>query len=74
MRRYSKVHTKNIINNLGLRAIGLTASPFTKGLGSLYQNIVCDVTTGSLVDTGSLVPLKVFVAKEIDMTGAKSSW
>lgn len=66
-----RAHTKNIINNLGLRAIGLTASPFTKGLGSLYQNIVSDVTTGNLVDTGALVPLKVFVAKEIDMTGAK---
>lgn len=66
-----RAHTKNIINNLGLRAVGLTASPFTKGLGSLYQNIVCDVTTENLVNTGSLVPLKVFVAKEIDMTGAK---
>jgi DNA repair protein RadD len=64
-------HTKNIIKNLGVMAIGLTASPFTKGLGGIYKNIICDVTTSELVDSGSLVPLKIFVAKEIDMTGAK---
>jgi len=59
------------IKNTGVRAIGLSASPFTKGLGSVYQNVVCDITTNELVKEGSLIPLKVFVAKEIDMTGAK---
>ena len=61
----------DFIKNTGTRSVGLTASPFTKGLGSIYENIVCEVTTGSLVDNNFLVPLKVFVAKEIDMTGAK---
>jgi len=59
------------IKNSGVRSIGLSASPFTKGLGAVYQNVVCDVTTNELVNEGSLIPLKVFVAKEIDMLGAK---
>lgn len=59
------------IKNTGIRSIGLSASPFTKGLGSIYGNVVCDVTTSNLVENNSLVSLKVFVAKEIDMTGAK---
>lgn len=59
------------IRNTGIRSIGLSASPFTKGLGSIYENVVCDITTNDLVNEGSLIPLKVFVAKEIDMKGAK---
>jgi len=61
----------DFVKNTGIRAIGLSASPFTNGLGAVYENVVCDVTTNELVNSGSLVPLKVFVAKEIDMTGAK---
>ena len=60
-----------IKNNPEIRVIGLTATPFTKGLGKVYENVVSTVTTGQLVNQGVLVPLKVFVAKEIDMTGAK---
>lgn len=55
----------------GVRTIGLTASPFTKGLGKIYSNVISEITTHDLISEGSLVPLKVFVAKEIDMTGAK---
>jgi superfamily II DNA or RNA helicase len=60
-----------IKNNPDIRVIGLSASPFTKGLASIYQNVVCTVTTKKLVDDGVLCPLRVFIAKEIDMTGAK---
>ena len=54
-----------------LKVIGLTATPFTKGLGELYSNVVCGSTTESLVNDKWLAPLKVYIAKEIDMTGAK---
>lgn len=57
--------------NPDVKVIGLTATPFTKGLGQIYTNVVSPITTKELVANGSLVPLKVFVAKEIDMTGAK---
>ncbi len=60
-----------IKNNPDVKVIGLTATPFTKGLGSVYSNVVCSATTESLVGLGNLVPLKVFIAKEIDMEGVK---
>jgi len=60
-----------IKNNPHIRVIGLTATPFTKGLGDLYTHVVGATPTGELIDKGWLVPLKVYVAKEIDMTGIK---
>jgi DNA repair protein RadD len=60
-----------IKNNPEVKVIGLTATPFTKGLGAVYTNVVCSATTEQLVGEKFLVPLKVFIAKEIDMTGAK---
>ena len=60
-----------IKNNPTVKVVGLSASPFTKGLANTYSNVVSPITTKQLVDQGSLVPLRVFIAKEVDMTGAK---
>jgi len=60
-----------IKNNPEVKVVGLSASPFTKGLGDTYTNVVSPITTRELVDQGALVPLRIFIAKEIDMTGAK---
>ena len=60
-----------IKNNPEIRVVGLTATPFTKGLGKVYDNVVSTVTTKELVEQNILVPLRVFIAKEIDMQGAK---
>lgn len=60
-----------IKSNPKVKVIGLTATPFTKGLGELYTNVVCGSTTETLVLNKWLAPLKVYIAKEIDMTGAK---
>jgi len=60
-----------IQNNPRIRVIGLSASPFTEGLGAVYSAVVSSCTTKWLVDNEYLASLKVFVAKEIDMTGAK---
>lgn len=57
--------------NPDIRVIGLTATPFTKGLASVYKNVVCGATNEWLVDNHWLTPLRVFIAKEIDMSGAK---
>lgn len=57
--------------NPQMRVVGLSATPFSKGMGKVYEGIVSTVTTKQLVDQGVLTPLKVFVSKEIDMTGAK---
>lgn len=63
--------TKIIQSNPKLKVVGLTATPFTKGLGEIYTNIVCGSTTNELVIDKWLSPLKVYIAKEIDMKGAK---
>lgn len=62
---------KFIRDNPDVKVIGLTATPFTKGLGETYTHVVGATSTGSLIEKGWLTPLRVFIAKEIDMTGAK---
>jgi superfamily II DNA or RNA helicase len=54
-----------------LKVIGLTATPFTNGLANTYTNVIGALPTGELIDKGWLCPLKIFIAKEIDMTGVK---
>lgn len=63
--------TEFIQNNPQVKVIGLTATPFTAGLGSIYSHIVGASSTGDLINGGWLCPLRVFIAKEIDMTGVK---
>lgn len=63
--------TEFIKANPQVRVVGLSATPFTRGMGKVYDGIVSTITTKQLVDQGVLVPLKVFISKEIDMTGAK---
>ena len=68
----SRKQTSEFIrNNPDKKIIGLTATPFTKGLGGLYDHVVCGSTNRWLVENKWLTSLRVFIAKEIDMTGAK---
>lgn len=60
-----------IRNNPRVKVVGLSATPFTKGLGRVYTNVVSAISTGELVERGRLAPLRVYIAKEIDMSGAK---
>lgn len=60
-----------IHGNPSVKVVGLTATPFTKGLGNIYTNVATATTTNALVESGSLAPLRVFISKEIDMSGAK---
>lgn len=59
------------ITNRDTVTIGLTATPFARGLGKLYDRIVTVTTTNSLIETGYLSPFRVFAASEPDMEGAK---
>ena len=52
-----------------MRVVGLTATPFTKGLADIYTNVIGAQPMSNLVEDGWVVPMKVFIAKEIDMTG-----
>jgi DNA repair protein RadD len=54
--------------------VGLTATPFTRGLGSLFTNVVNVATTDQLVAEEFLVPLKTYAGKAADMAGAKTKF
>ena len=51
--------------------VGLTATPFTKGMGKVYSNLVNVTTMNELIAQKFLVPLKMYAAKAIDVTGMK---
>lgn len=51
--------------------IGLTATPFTKGLGKLYDSVVNVRTLNQLTADGKLCPFQVYAAVEPDMTDAR---
>lgn len=51
--------------------IGLTATPFTKGLANYFDVVINAATTNQLIREGWLVPYRVWAASEPDMTGAK---
>ena len=48
--------------------IGLSATPFTKGLGKMYSNLVIGAPTSRLTNEGYLVPTKVFAPSKPDLT------
>lgn len=52
--------------------VGLTATPFAKGLGKIYSRVVNSVTTNDLIASGGLKPLKYYAATAtIDTKGMK---
>lgn len=51
--------------------IGLTATPFTKGMGTVYSNLVNVTTMDELIARGYLVPLKMYAAKALRTDGMK---
>lgn len=60
-----------IKNNPDIRVVGLTATPFTEGIGKVYDGVVSTVTTKELVEQKVLCPLRVFIAREIETEGIK---
>lgn len=54
--------------------VGLTATPFTKGLGTIFSNVVNVATTDQLIEQGFLVPVRAYAGKAADMTGAKTKF
>ena len=55
------------------RVIGLSATPFTRGLGQIFTNLVNPTTMHELTQTGVLVPMRVMSCRRPDMTGAKTN-
>lgn len=63
MVEYAKAHPNVVV-------IGLTATPFTKGLGKIFANVVNVTTTNKLIAEGYLASIKPYVAVAPDMQGA----
>lgn len=53
-----------------VHVIGLSATPFTKGLGKHFTNLVVSATMHELVENGVLVPMRVFSCTKPNMVGA----
>ena len=52
--------------------IGLSATPFTTGLGKIFTNLVNATTMHDLTVEGVLVPMRIFSCQKPDMTGAET--
>lgn len=66
--------SKTVINRIMQNdciAIGLTATPFTAGLGKVYQGVTNVITMNTLIDQEYLSKYRIFASAEPDMTGAK---
>lgn len=53
--------------------IGLSATPFSAGLGKIFTNLINATTMHDLTQSGVLVPMRVLSCKRVDMTGAATS-
>lgn len=52
--------------------IGLSATPWTKGLGKHYDDLIIAATTADLIESGYLAPLRVFAPSHPDLAGVSS--
>ena len=67
-----KVWTEHI-KRTKAACIGLSATPFSPGLGKIFTNLINATTMHALTESGVLVPMRVFSCKLTDMTGAETS-
>lgn len=65
-----KAWTDNVLDSDAV-IIGLSATPFSVGLGKYFSRVVNAATMDELVRAGVLVPMRVLSCKRIDMTGAR---
>lgn len=57
----------------GAAVIGLSATPFTTGLGKIFTNLINATTMYDLTQQGVLVPMRIFSCHKPDMTGAETA-
>lgn len=52
--------------------VGLTATPFSKGLGKIFSDVVVPITTRQLQEQGWLANCEYYVGKSVDTKGIKT--
>jgi DNA repair protein RadD len=55
----------------GRPVIGLSATPWSKGLGLVYDNLIAPVSMRGLIDQGKLLDFRVFAPSHPDLTGVE---
>lgn len=68
-----KTHIKYMEAFDNVPFIGLSASPYTKGLGKHFQDLVVPITTGQLMQEGYLCEYECYAPSEPDLKGVKVS-
>ena len=63
----------NYINDCQASVVGLSATPFSTGLGKLFTNLVNATTMHDLTQSGVLVPMRVFSCTTANMEGAETA-
>ena len=66
-----KTHIKYMETFNNIPFIGLSASPFTKGLGLHFQDLVVPITTGELTQQGYLCEYDCYAPHEPDLKGVR---
>lgn len=66
-----RVKIIEMLKSADKHVIGLTATPFSPGMGNLWQATVTGASTQDLQKRGWLVPLRCFIAKQIDHSKLK---
>lgn len=61
------------VNETKAAVIGLSATPFSPGLGKLFSNLINATTMNDLTKLGVLVPMRVFSCKRANMAGAATA-
>ena len=67
---YGKWFTSSAWKNVPF--IGLSATPWAKGLGKLYQELIIAATTQDLIDLGYLSKFRVFAPAHPDLKGVRT--
>lgn len=65
-----KAWTDHVVS-CSAHVVGLSATPFSAGLGRIFTNLVNAATMHELTESGVLVPMRVFSGTRINMTGAE---
>jgi DNA repair protein RadD len=61
------------VKTCSARVIGLSATPFSSGLGQIFSNLVNAATMHDLTQSGVLVPLRVYSCTKANMEGAATA-
>ncbi|VTU37090.1 type I restriction enzyme EcoKI subunit R [Variovorax sp. PBL-E5] len=62
---------REFATNSPAHVIGLSATPFSRGLGKIFSNHINAATMHDLTQDGILVPMRVLSCRKPDMQGAK---